>query len=168
MPTPNRPTQQDNFRKIVQAIPQYLSHVATILLAGTSFTPTTLVQFFEQQIALLDDATSAKALLAQKVAAIKANKATQGAVLKGFNDFILGAFANQPATLASFAVTPRKVPVKTANIKALAAAKVVATRTARKTMGKRQRKAVKGVVPEAVTAVLDPQPAGTTGSVPQP
>jgi hypothetical protein len=156
MATPNRPTQQDNFRKIIQAIPQFLSNVVTILLASTSFTPTTLVEFFQNQISLLDDATKAKALLAQKVAAIKANKATGGAIVKAFNDFVLGAFSNQPATLAAFAVTPRKVTPKTSNIKALAAAKLVATRSARNTMGRRQRQDVKGTVSDAVTAVLDP------------
>jgi hypothetical protein len=159
MATPtNRATQQDNFRKILLAIPKNLSRMSTILLAGEEFTPETLVQFFEQQIALLDDATTAKAVLAQKVAAIKANKATKGPVLKAFNNLVLSAFETQPATLAEFNVVARKVPTVPTNIKALAVAKHKATREARHTMGKRQREAVKGTVPEAVLAVLAPDP----------
>jgi hypothetical protein len=160
MPTPpNRATQQDNFRKILLAIPKNLSRMSTILLAGEEFTPDTLVQFFQEQIALLDDATNTKALLAQKVAAIKANKTTRGPVLKAFNNFVLGCFETQPATLAEFTVVARKVPTVPANIKALAVAKHKATREARHTMGKRQREAVKGIVPEAILAVLAPAKA---------
>ena len=175
MPSTNRPSQQDRFRKIVAAIPRYLSNLTQIILAGVTFTPASLVQFFLDQIKMLDDATAARAALHSASQAIKAAKGTKGPILKAFNDFILSMFANQPTALADFVVNARKTAVKPVNQKALAAAKGDATRKARNTMGKKQKAKVKGTVAPAILAVLDPSPGpvhapsvANAGAPPQP
>ncbi len=161
MAAPSRPTQQDRFRKIIAAIQKYLSNLAQIILAGVTFTPATLIQFFQDQVKLLDDATNARAQLHQAVEAIKENKTTKGPILKGFNDFVLSMFNNQPAILAEFGVAARKVPQKKTDTKAQAVAQLRATRKARNTMGRRQKQKVKGVVPS-------PAPAPTPSPTPEP
>jgi hypothetical protein len=166
VPTVNRPTQQDRFRKIIEAIPKYLTTVVQIVLAGVGFTPQTLVQFFQDQVKLLDDATNARAKLHQAVQAIKDNKSTKGAVLKAFTDYILSVFVNQPAVLAEFGVTPRKTPPKPVATKAVAVAKLKATRTARHTMGKRQKQLVKGVLPAPGSPAAAPAPAASPAPAP--
>ncbi len=49
MSAPNRSTQQNRFRKIVPAIQRYLGQ-PQILLAGVTFTPASLVQFFQDHV----------------------------------------------------------------------------------------------------------------------
>ncbi len=152
MATPNRPTQQDRFRKIIVAIQKYLSQLTQIILAGVTFTPASLVQFFQDQVKLLDDATAARAALRQAAQAIKENKTTKGPVLRAFNDFVLSMFVNQPTVLADFGVPPRKTATKKVDTKQTAVEKALATRKARHTMGKRQKQKVKGVVPAPAPA----------------
>ncbi len=160
MATPNRPTQQDRFRKIIVAIQKYLSQLTQIILAGVTFTPASLVQFFQDQVKLLDDATAARAALRQAAQAIKENKTTKGPVLRAFNDFVLSMFVNQPTVLADFGVPPRKTATKKVDTKQTAVEKALATRKARHTMGKRQKQKVKGVVPAPAPAQA-PAPAAS-------
>jgi len=169
----NRSSQQDRFRKIVLAIPKYLTALTTVILAGATFTVQGLVDFFNGQIALLDAATNARAQLKAAVKAIKDNRTTNGPVVKGFNDLILSMFSNQPTVLAAFGIATRKQPAKTSEAKALAAQRNVATRKARNTMGKKQRKDVKGNVPALQGAPAPqaspaptPAPTGTQQPVP--
>ncbi len=160
MSSPNRSTQQDRFRKIVPTIPKYLDQ-PRIILAGVTFTPASLVQFFQDQVQLLDDATQARAALRQAVQAIHENKTTKGPILRAFNDLVLSMYANQPTVLAEFGVPPRKTPTKTVETKQGAIEKALATRAARHTMGKRQKEKVKGVVPS-------PEPGAAPSQTPEP
>jgi hypothetical protein len=168
MTAPNRATQLDRLRKVVAAIPKHLSNVHEIILAGVSFTPASLVQFFLDQIKLLDDATNALANLHAAVKAIKSNKVTKGPTLRAFDAFVLSMFLSEPATLAEFGRSAPKVPVKGVGTKALAVEKLRATRTARNTMGKKARLKVKGQVDPAVVAALtSPQPPPAAGPSPK-
>ena len=150
MPTVNRPTQQDRFRKIIAAIPKHLTSFSSIVIAGITFNPDSLVQFFQAQIKLLDDATAAKAKLHEAVVAIVENTLKNGVLLLAFNDWIRATFVHQPTVLSDFGVAARKARMTTVQTKAIAVQKNLATREARHTMGPRQRKAVKGVVAHPV------------------
>jgi len=73
-------------------------------------------------------------------------------------------FGNQPDALADFGLAPPKARAPmTAEQKAVAAAKRKATRVARGTLGKKQKKAVKGAVTATlvVTPQAGPQPTVT-------
>jgi len=158
----NRATQQDLYRKIVLAIGKYLTGVTQVTLAGTSFTPAQLVSFYTNLIALADAATAAKAALISAVKANDAGQAQSKAVQDAFKSFILGMFAGQVGTLADFTFSPRKVATVDAATKAEAVTKMLATRAARHTLGKNQKKDVKGTVtpPEA------PSTGGAAPAVP--
>jgi hypothetical protein len=152
MPNVNRPSTQDRYRKAIAAIPQFLSAFAQIVLAGVTFTPASLVQFFQGQITVLDNATQARSKLHEAVLAVENNHAQNGAVLRAFSEWIRATFINQPSVMSAFAVSARVAPPKTAEQKAQAAAKRAATRKARNVMGKKQRLAVKGAVPQPAAA----------------
>jgi hypothetical protein len=81
-------------------------------------------------------------------------------------------FAESPDTLAEFGMTAPKKAERSAAVKAGAVAKNKATRVARHTMGKNQKKAVKGAVNATlVVAPVDaskPSGATATPAVPAP
>ena len=93
------------------------------------------------------------------------NRTNPGACLnsrssRGFEAVIRGTFGNSADVLKDFGLTPRRAPTpRTAEQKAVAAAKRVATRAARHTMGKNQKKDVKGAV--SATLVVTPSADST-------
>jgi hypothetical protein len=78
-------------------------------------------------------------------------------VLRGLREHLLNVFGDTSPALADFGLAPPKKPLTTPEKKAAAADKMRATRAARHTMGKKQKKAIKGVVP--ATAPEAPPPA---------
>src|SRR3979409_1544989 len=77
-------------------------------------------------------------------------------VLRGLREHLLNVFGDTSPALADFGLAPPKKPVTTPEKKDAAADKMRATRAARHTMGKKQKKAIKGVVP--ATAPEAPPP----------
>jgi hypothetical protein len=74
-----------------------------------------------------------------------------GPVVQAYRSWVVATYGNAPSTLADYDVTPRKVPTPLNAEQLVAkAAKAKATRTARNTLGKKQKKSVKGTVPAAV------------------
>ena len=81
---------------------------------------------------------------------------------QNIRSILQGRFGKAAPALTSFGFSPAKSPKKTVETKAAAAVKTAATREARHTMGKVQKKTVKGdVVAIAVTPLVasPPQPA---------
>ena len=120
------------------------------------------MSFYTNLIALADATTAAKAVLVSAVKANDAGQAQSKTVHDAFKKFILGTFAGQVGPLADFTFSPRKVATVDAAKKALAVKKMLATRAARHTLGKNQKKDVKGTVtpPEA------PSTGGAAAAVP--
>ena len=85
------------------------------------------------------------------------------AFLVAYVAFIKGTFGNAPETLADFGVPPKKAPKPpTAETKAAAAVKRMATRKARGTCGSQHKKLVKGnVTGVVVTPITAPAPQGS-------
>ncbi len=81
---------------------------------------------------------------------------------QSIRSILQGRFGKEATALTAFGFSPAKPPKKTAETKAAAAVKTAATREARHTMGRVQKKTVKGdVVAIAVTPLVasPPQPA---------
>ncbi|HEX3769986.1 MAG TPA: hypothetical protein VHV30_03940 [Polyangiaceae bacterium] len=103
-----------------------------------------------------------KARLAEEEAQIPANVAN----IREFTRYLRLAYGNQPQVLADFGLAPPKARTPpTAEQKAVAVVKGQATRKARHTMGKNQKKAVKGDVNASL--VITPG-AGSTPTAPAP
>jgi len=119
--------------------------------------------------------TTAQATVKVKVAAEKAQAPSLLATIDGFVEFVRTTFGNSADVLGGMDIPPLKerVPM-TAEAKAVAAAKRVATREARGTTSKKAKKNVKGnvtaalvVTPATPSAPAAPvAPAAPTGGTP--
>jgi hypothetical protein len=152
MPNTNRATQQDRDRKMIAAIQKYLMALASILIRGVGYTPAQIITLLQNDIAAADAATKAKAALHDAVIAAKAQRATVGPFLTGFRTYILNQYKDA-SIISDFGFTPQKEPARTVADKAASATKAKATRTARHTMGAKQKKKVTGTTtaPAATT-----------------
>jgi len=161
----SRATQQDRDRKIIAAIQKYLMALVSILIRGVSYTPAQVITMLQNDIAAADAATKAKASLHDAVTVAKAQRAVTGPFLAGFRTFILNQFKDA-SIITDFGFTPQevtKVPVK---VKAAAQTKAKATRTARNTMGPKQKKAVTGTTTTAPVAAAPATTPATPAAKP--
>ena len=91
-------------------------------------------------------------------------------VIHEFEKVVRSTFGNSADVLADFGLAPFKVPVtKTAEEKAVAAAKRVATRKARGTMSSKQKKEIKGsITAKLVVTPVTTSPASMPVATPAP
>jgi len=150
----NRNTQQNSDRKVILAIPKYLANVGNMTLAGHPYAAADLVKLFQSRIDLVDAAAAAHAKWIDAVKADRDQVAQTAVVVRAFKDLLRSMFSTQTETLADFGLTPRKVTKKSVDTKAQAVAQSKATREARSTKGKVQKKAVKN--PVKLTKVVTP------------
>jgi hypothetical protein len=166
MTHPNRPTQQDRNRKAIAATQKYLTKIATVLVAGVSYTPAEIIALLQKDIDVADAATGARNALLVAAAAARDQRARMTAFRTGFRAFLENMFTD-PGTVAEFGFTPRTRRAPTAETKAAAVDKRNATRAARHTMGPRQKAPIKGDVPAAgASAGGGAPPAGAPGAAP--
>jgi len=137
----------------------------TLTFGGATRTVTALTQLLQSYVDLRSAVIASQAATKTKVAAERAQTPPLLAVIDELVAFVKVTFGNQPDALADFGLAPPKARTpRTAEQKAVAAAKSKATRAARGTLGKVQKEAVKGSV--TATLVVTPQagslPAMTT------
>jgi hypothetical protein len=145
-----------------------------LTVGGATYTATALVQLLQSLADALGAADSAKASWQEALKNATDVKAKVGPVVQAYRSWVVVTYGNAPATLADYDVTPRKVPTPlTAEQLVAKATKAEATRKARNTMGKKQKKSVKGTVPttapvtsSAASPPVAPSAAGSTPRVP--
>lgn len=136
----------------------------SIPVGGATFTVTALTQLMQDFVDQRAAVETAKAATKAKIEIERARAPSQLAVIRAFETIVRGTFGNSADVLADFGLSPPRVPVPmTAVQKAVAAAKRKATRAARHTMGKNQKKDVKGAVD--ATLVVTPS-TGLTPTAP--
>jgi hypothetical protein len=129
---------------------QVLSKLGTMTIASQSLTPADLIAIFQARIG---SSQAVRAATAALVAAVKADrdKRTQTAPLvKSFKRLVQAMFSESPDVLATFGLESVKVGTTTVATKAAALDKTIATRKARHTMGKVQKKKIHGTPPGAI------------------
>ncbi len=144
----------------------YPNGAETLQVGGATFTATALTKLMQDFVDGRAAVEGAKAALKTKIDAERTQAPSQLAVIAAFERLIRGLFGTSADVLADFGLAPPKARAPlTAEQKAVAAAKRDATRKARGTMGKVQKKKVKG----AVTATLVVTPlAGAPPTVTTP
>lgn len=154
--------------QLIAGTNKHLAGVAQVMVAGSSLTPAQVASQLQEIVTLRSDVTTAKAVTKAKIAVEKANMPHLRVFQDAFVTFVKAAFGTSPDVLADFGLAPKKVPTPaTTTAKAAAAAKRKATRAARKVMGTKQRKAVKGdVTGIVVTPVVAAAPVATAPSGP--
>jgi hypothetical protein len=147
MPRMNRTTTRAHDGQIIAGIRAHLGDVPTLRLAGQTYTLAELTKFFENRI----EATLAVAALrTQWIAASAKYEALDGQaskIARSLRDYLVNEHGEGASLLADFGfVPPRKAPPRTPEENVSRAAKAAATRAARRTMGKKQKAAIKGAV----------------------
>ncbi len=176
MTAPNKPTSIDKRNKSNEAAlaeslaagtQKHLSTMTTIMVGGSTTTPTQAEAQLNALATLRNDVDAARTALETKLAAEKAQIATLRTFLVAYVAFVRATFGNSPGVLADFGLAPRKAPTPlTAEQKTAAAAKRKATRAARGTTGPKAKLAVKGNVIGVVVTPVTSAPATTPAPEP--
>jgi hypothetical protein len=167
----NRPSQTARVTALIAGSTKHLSSVTSVTLGGTTYTATSLMQALQSVLQVYADVDAARAALKAKLLVEKNQAGTNNAFVSACTVFVRSHFGNVPDVLADFGLAPKKArkPL-TVEAKARKVEQGLATRTARHTMGKRQKAEIKGVVPEPATsgkpaappiALMSPMPGET-------
>jgi hypothetical protein len=132
-------------------------------VGGATMTVTELTQVLQRFVDNREAVESLKAALAAKLQLERTEGPGQLAVIRSFETVVRGAFGNAADALADFGLAPLKArSAMTAEDTAIAVARRQATREARHTMGKNQKKKITG----SITARLVVTPVTTIAQAP--
>jgi len=145
-PTTSRTTKQARDAKCVVGIGKRLQNVQSIVLGGVSYTPTTLSALFQSAVDSANAVTTAHGQWISATQSDAALNAKVNLVWTALQAFVRQMFNNAPDALADFGFTAKKTTASTTSIKVVAVAKRAATRTARHTLGSKERLTIKGTL----------------------
>jgi hypothetical protein len=148
-------TFETNLRKVLAAV----VGTATIPVNGKMYTVAQAETLLDSHIAAQQTLVNLKGQTHNAVVAAEALLDEVKEFVTGLRDFAAGNFGVASNQYTTLGFTPPKKAAKTAAIKAEAAVKSGATRDARHTMGKVQKKAIHGT---ATTAPASSAPAPAT------
>jgi hypothetical protein len=158
----------DHVRLLIAGALKHYPNGSTVLSVGNvSYTVTSLIQVLQDFVDQRNAVLTARATVKAKLDAERARAPDQLAVIRAFEKVVRGTFGNSADVLADFGLPPARARTpQTAEQKAVSAAKSKATRAARHTMGKVQKKDVKGAIKASlvVTALGGTAPAGGSGA----
>jgi hypothetical protein len=166
----NKATRQNSNRKIVSAIKKHLS--GSVTLEGVKYAPAKLAKMFQDGIDVADATDAASKAWHAAVATEQASTQGLSSVQTLLRNYVSATYGETSTVFSDFGFVPRAVRTVDAATKAEAVQKREATRVARHTMGKRQKKDVTGETssatssPTAVAAPAAPAVAGATSPAP--
>jgi hypothetical protein len=156
MATNTRASQQGKDQEVIQGVQKDLSTVASLPLAGTTYTPASFTALVQSRIDAGNQVVTTKAAWLNAVKTYETIDTQATVAVHDLKQYVIGSFGATSSKLADFGFTPRKVVVLTPAQKAAAALKRAATRKARNTMGPKAKLKVTGATAPAPTAA----PAG--------
>jgi len=133
-------------------------------LGNTAYTTSSLVALFQSVIDAIGAANAAKASAKDAVAAMRAVKAKVSPVALDYTRFLLATFRTATQDLADFGLEIKSRKPRTSEQNAAAAAKAKSTRTARGTMSKKKKLAIKGNVTGVVMTPVPPPASPAPGA----
>ncbi len=150
----SKSSRQVRITKVIAGLEACFAN-AQLTLGGVIYATADLIKLLQGDI----DASSATALpRAQLTAAVKAEHDSHQKVdplLRFIKSFVIAQFGDSEDAapkLVAFGYTPRKARPKNVAVKAEAAAKAKATRTARNTVGPKAKSRIKGTPPNGAPA----------------
>ena len=158
---PNKTTALALNNKISEGVDKYFSKVKSLTVAGDEYTPKSLLAVLNAENDASSAVDSTRAQLENEVATHRTAKVTAAALRSALKVYILGRYGKKAVQmLGDFGMSaPKPTGKRTVGTKVKALAQNLATRTARHTMGKKQRQSIKGVVPTAAEATSPTQSA---------
>jgi hypothetical protein len=148
----NRPSVQARNKAFIAGIQKRLQNVAQLPIGGSNYPPADLVKLFQSQIDKADAIAPLKGKYHDAVQAYRDQAKQLARIVIGFRAQVRNIFGETSEVLADFGMSPAKTTKPKPATQVSAAAKRVATRKARSTMGKKQKKAVKGAPATPQTA----------------
>jgi hypothetical protein len=146
----NNTTFQAHEQKALVGVDKHFSTVSSLTIGGVQYTPADLKKILTDDLGARQAVGAQRAALSVVVKAATPARAKANALLKALRVHIVDQYgANAAPILEDFGYPPPRVGTKP-TVKDLTqkVAKQLATREARKTMGRKQRKQVKGATPE--------------------
>jgi hypothetical protein len=157
----NKTVRTNSNRKIVGAIKEHLTEPVTLL--GVKYTPAKLAKVFQEGIEVADATDRATKAWHAAVATEKKSTEDISNVQLLLRNHVTALFGEASTEFADFGFAPKKVTEADAQTKAVAVVKRAATRVARHTMGKREKKKVTG---ENTPVAADPTAVATPVATP--
>jgi hypothetical protein len=149
--------------QLIAGTRKHFANVATLAFGSGAFTPAQIEGALQTFVDARQAVDAAKAVAKARVADENTKTAPLRGLMIAYAAFVKVTFANSPDVLADFGLQPNKATTPlTIEQKATAAARREATRAARHTMGKQQKKNVKGTI--TTIAAPAPSPAAPSGS----
>jgi hypothetical protein len=156
--TISKTAAKDSASTAILGVDKGLAGIISISLNGVTYTPVQIKSILQADIDATNAIDATKAAWSKAVADGRVTRAEATAMLRALRSYLIATSgAGAVGLLADFGFLPpkpKKVAVKT---KAAAVDKTLATRAARHTMGKNQKKEVKGA-PAAAAAPPSPAP----------
>jgi len=155
---------------VAGVIKHYPTGSQPLQVGGATFTVTGLTELIQSFVSNREAVEVSRAALMAKVQAERAQAPSQLVVIHEFEKVVRSTFGNSADVLADFGLAPIKVrATRTAEEKAVAAAKRVATRQARGTMSSKQKKDIKGsITAKLVVTPVTTSPASMPVATPAP
>jgi hypothetical protein len=163
----NRPTVKTRNTSVMTGIDKNI--LTNVTIGGVTYTPAQLKAEFQAQNTAIDRAEALHKQWKDELLVMTATRAKAGALYQLLRSFLIGQFGTKAnAILNDFGMnTPKPRGTTKVKTKAAAADKRAATRTARHTLGKVQRKAVKGApISPAASPPVSPTGVPTTPAAP--
>ena len=124
--------QQARATAAIAGIQKYYSATATLLLAGTSYTPAGLVSLLQAYVSAITALLALHAQLHDAVSEGKAQRDQINTILVALEGLVVSSFGSSSSKLNDFGFTPRKQADVTVATKAKAQSKSLATRDGKK------------------------------------
>ncbi|HEX3772609.1 MAG TPA: hypothetical protein VHV30_17140 [Polyangiaceae bacterium] len=150
-------------KQFIAGTAKHFAGVSQVTLSGSSYTPAEITSTLQSLVDLDAAVDAARAMTAAKVAAEAALMPSVSALITAYRAYIRAIFGDTPDALADFGLAPKTLTQVSPETRVIAAAKGRATRAARHTMGPKQKKGIKGVVPDVIAIpTTAPSPVVTT------
>jgi hypothetical protein len=167
----NRDKTINRNRQAIAGIQKHFGNTPTLALGGTPTAPKDVIATLQAAMASIDAAVAAEKAFHEATAAQHAAIAKGNTVLDSLKTLVLSQLGSGDGVLGDFGFSNPKRQASTEATKAAAVVKRAATRTARHTMGKRQKQNVKGAAPATApttpAAATAPVGPGQSASAPQ-
>ena len=146
---------------IVTGFQKHLMSGPPLLIAGATYSSADIIKMFEERVAALKANEAARAAMLTTLSKGNQELTSTKALAAAVRRYLEVMFSHDSAALADFGLKPKKKPAKLSGAASVTKVeKAKATRTARHTLGKKQKAKIKGVIPEATPAA--PTPGGPT------
>jgi len=156
MTVKSKANRSDRNRKMIAGVQKHYPTATAIVVKSVSYTPAAIVKTLQGSIDAADATAAASAAFHKATAAERDANKTGDALYLGLKTYLINQYALQPDALADFGIEIANRQAPDASTVAAAVVKRADTRTARHTMGKRQKAGVKGTAAPTPAAPASP------------